>query len=226
MTSRATRISTLVLGLAVTASAIARSQIIDEGVLEIRRGTSVVGEEKFRIERVGRQGEAVIVRSTARYPPSSAAVVFAAVIELDAEGLPVAAQFDQAGPPEAKTLIRVHDRRFTVRLLSPTGEQSGDYRRPNRLVLWTYSVFAPYLVAPLPVASAVGLAFDGRQVPQIEVVDEGLVTKSFAGRTVRARSVSIRAEGDRMTLWYLENRLIRAEIPSRGLIAVRVPEGG
>ena len=109
------------------------AQVVDQGVLEIRRNDVLVAEEQFRIERTNNRQVAVTIRSTVRY--LSSRLELTALIELDADGYPVAAQFDNVGPNAERAVVTVSRRAASVRILPEVGENwVANFRRPPGLV--------------------------------------------------------------------------------------------
>lgn len=213
--ARRTLLTTIALWFLTASGGLA--QTIDQGILEIRRNDRVVAEESFRIERTNSRGIDITVNSTARYN-EGANVVLTSLIELDRDGQPVAAQFDRSGPPGEPSeiaVITVDPRRVSYRVLSPEGDNwGGNFRRPAALMFWNESQFAPYLVAPTPGTSVQAIDVAGRRVRElVEVRDEG----SEDG----ARVFSVNSEGIQIRLWYDDDRLMRLEIPSLSVVAIR-----
>ncbi len=197
------------------------AQIIDQGVLEIRRNNRIIGEETFRIERTDLRGVALTVYSTARYRDDDNTEL-TALIELDRDGQPLAAQFDNSGPPAERAVVTLDARVVSYRVLSPAGDNwGGTFRRPSGLVFWMDNQFAPYLVAPAPGTGIRGVDIVDRELHDVEISDLGEVSETVGGETVRARLVSAVADGEQIKLWYVQDRLVKVEIPALAILVVR-----
>jgi hypothetical protein len=197
------------------------AQIIDQGVLEIRRNNRIVGEETFRIERTEQRGVAVTIHSTARYRDDNNTELLA-LIELDRDGQPVAAQFDNSGPPAERAVVTLDARVVSYRILSPAGDNwGGTFRRPAGIVFWMANQFAPYLVAPVPGTGIRGVDIHDRELRDVQISDLGEVSETIRGETVQARLFSAVADGEEIKLWYVQNRLMKVEIPALSILAVR-----
>ena len=218
---RAAVTATLATLFSTGVTAAIAAQVIDQGVLEIRRNNALVGEEQFRIERTNRRQVAIIVRSTTRYP-ASARMELTALIELDADGYPIAAQFDNAGPNAARAVVTANQRAVSVQILPEVGENwVANFRRPPGLVFLSEMQFAPFLVSPIPGTEIKGVDLADREVRDVVVTEEGDVTEIVGGRPIRARLVSIASDAGQILLWYVDNRLVKAEIPSIAVSATR-----
>jgi hypothetical protein len=194
--------------------------MIDQGVLEIHRNTTLVAQETFQIERTPGRGLAVTIRSTVRYDDSRAELT--ALIELDTAGYPFAAQFDHSGPPPERAMVTLDARAVTYRILTQTGNNwEGNFRRPAGLVFWNEKLFAPYLVAPAITPGTRGIDLSGRQVRHVELIDGGTATETLGSKPTQARFVTLTSEGDRILLWYVDDRLMKVEIPAQAVSAVR-----
>jgi len=197
------------------------AQIIDQGVFEIRRNNRIIGEETFRIEGTEQRGVAVTIYSTARYRDDDNTEL-TALIELDRDGQPLAAQFDNSGPPAERAVVTLDARVVSYRILSPAGDNwGGTFRRPAGIMFWMANQFAPYLVAPVPGTGIQGIDIHDRELRDVQVSDLGEVSETIGGTTVRARLISAVADGEQIKLWYVQNQLMKVEIPAVSIVAVR-----
>ncbi len=197
------------------------AQIIDQGVFEIRRNNRIIGEETFRIEGTEQRGVAVTIYSTARYRDDDNTEL-TALIELDRDGQPLAAQFDNSGPPAERAVVTLDARFVSYRILSPAGDNwGGTFRRPAGIMFWMANQFAPYLVAPVPGTGIQGIDIHDRELRDVQVSDLGEVSETIGGTTVRARLISAVADGEQIKLWYVQNQLMKVEIPAVSIVAVR-----
>ncbi len=212
--------ATLALFSTATTAAIG-AQVIDQGVLEIRRNDALVAEEQFRIERTDRRQVAITIRSTAYYL-NGEPMELTALIELDANGYPIAAQFDNAGPNAERAVVTVDQRAASVQILPEVGENwVASFRRPPSLLFLSELQFAPFLVSPIPGTGIKGVDLAGREVRDVTVTEGGEVTEIVGGRPTRARLVTVTSDAGLIRLWYVDNRLIKAEIPSIAVSATR-----
>ena len=221
MTRNASSIAAAALLVATAGISPGTAQVIDQGVLEIRRDNRIVGEESFRIERTDLRGVAVTIHSTARYRDNSNTEL-TALLELDRDGQPLAAQFDHSGPPAERAVVTLDARSVSYRILSPAGDNwGGTFRRPPAVVFWMQNQFAPFLVAPIAGTETRGIDLVARELRDVEVSDLGEVNETIGGEVVRARLISAVADGEQIRLWYVRNQLVRVEIPSLSILAIR-----
>lgn len=221
MTRTVLSIAAAALWVTTVNSSPGAAQVIDQGVLEIRRDNRIIGEESFRIERTELRGVAVTIHSTARYRDDNNTEL-TALLELDRDGQPLAAQFDHSGPPAERAVVTLDARSVSYRVLSPTGDNwGGTFRRPPAIMFWMRNQFAPFLVAPIPGTEIRGVDIVDRELRDVVVSDLGEVSETVAGEVVRARLFSAVADGEQIRLWYVRNQLVRVEIPSLSILAMR-----
>ena len=219
-TRQAALVATLATGFSLCSTAVV-GQVIDEGVFEIRRQDALVAEEEFRVERTNRRQIAVTIRSTARYF-GDPRMELTALIELDAEGFPVDAQFDRAGATAERTMVTVSQRAVSFQVLPEVGENVVlNFRRPAGLIFLSNLQLAPFLVRPVPGPEIKGMDLTGRVVRDVTVTDGGEVAVMVGDQSVRAHLVSVSSDGGQIHLWYVDNRLVKVEVPAFALSATR-----
>ncbi|HEV8264587.1 MAG TPA: hypothetical protein VGQ06_06525 [Gemmatimonadales bacterium] len=207
---------------------------VDEGTFIVRDDTAEVARESFRLAhgRLARGGIGWTLATTIRYDRARPVVVLAPILEVSADTLPATLQYDVADPREPVRILGELGRgRFTVRFVARDTERAREFPAGGRPVVLDDSVFALYLFAawraspgPSPVTAIVprGLRRDA-----VQIQDHGLAptTLNRAATTLRHVSVS-GGPNQRVHLWLDPGgRLMKVEIPSRGVTAERAPAG-
>ncbi len=207
----------------------AQGRIIDEGVLRVRIGRAEVAREEFSITQGGsfdgRLGYRIT--ATAFYPPRRTRVVIAPAVDIGADSQPRLVEFEARTADAVRTIAQIGPGRLTIRRFWRGGENFIEYRSSSRVLVVDDSVFALYAIPPGLTPGDVLLV-----APRTEVRLEARLDNLGRGETVvDGRRYSLlhlvlTAGTDTRHLWYNDDgRLMKVEIPSRGLSAERVASG-
>jgi len=197
--------------------------VLDSGTLVISQGGSIVGRESFTL-RAGHAGEpgGYTLSSSARYATAAGQVAFSPVVEWDSDSLPQLVQFDVYGDGQSRAYVRFGPRRVSVRIVRPGGESARELPAVGRELVVDDSVFALHALQPGTALSAI-FPRTGTRVP-VRLEDRGQEQAMLRGTARTLRHLVLHLGGQERHLWYDDGgRLIRVEIPVRGLSAERAP---
>jgi hypothetical protein len=206
---------------------------IDEGTLVVRADTHEVARETFRFTERGLGASAGwTLTASIRWSDSTRSLVIAPLIQLSADTEPARLQFEVSGGPTPLRILGQPGRgRFTIRFLSPKVERARELAVEPPMVILDDSVFAPFLIAARRVrGDAVprvvsGLFVRAARRERLDITDRGPEPTSLNHDSVTLRHVVVSGPVSGVVhLWLAtDGRLMKVEIPSRGLIAERLP---
>lgn len=200
-------------------------QIVDEGALAVLRNGTLIAHEEFSVRR-GRGGasEHYTVSSTAYYPPARPVRTIAAAVSLGADSQPATAQFDVTDGARQTILMSLGARRTLVRVRSETGESAREFPGAARRLVTHDSVFALYAVLPGVSPGTVHLVSSttaSRSPARLS--DRGMEVTGVGATSRPLRHFTLDGADGARHVWLDEDgRLMKVEIPARGLVAVRV----
>lgn len=207
---------------------------LDEGTFVVREDTVEVAREAFRLSagRLAGGGSGWSLASTVRYDRTRPVVVLSPILEVGADTLPQALQYDVADPRgPVRILGQLSRGRFTVRFLARATEKAREFPANGRTVVLDDSVFAPYLfaawrAAPTPVA-VTAIVPRGARRETLLVQDLGVETTTLNRDPAALRHITVTGGANRLVhLWLgTDGRLLKVEIPSRRLSAQRLSGG-
>jgi hypothetical protein len=121
----------------------ARAQVLDEGTLEVRRASALIGREEFTLEREADGG--LSLATQARFPASRPQIHVQGRLELTPKGTVSALQIDTRRPEGVGRIVgaAVHDH-LTVRQTTSGTESSREYPRAAGAVILDDDLAAPY----------------------------------------------------------------------------------
>jgi len=197
----------------------------DAGTLVVRADTVEIAREGFRLL----EGTVWRLSSSARYDRARPVVVLAPILEVARDTQPVTIQYDVTGGREpVRVLGQLGRDRFTVRFLSGTRETARELPAAGRLVVLDDSVFAPYIFAAWragPTPSPLTAIFPrAARRETLTVHDLGTEGTMLNRDRVSLRHVTLTGGATGVVhLWLSGARLMKVEIPSRGVVAERSP---
>ena len=212
----------------VTVSPPASSQgrILDEGVLRVRIGRAEVAREEFSVT-LGGSSEGRLgyrIAATAFYPPRRTRVVIAPAVDIGADSQPRLVEFEARTADAIRTIAQIGPQRLTIRRFWLGGENFIEHPSSPRALVVDDSVFALYAIPPGLTSGDVLLIAprtDIRLAARLDNLGRG-ETVVDGTRYVLLHLV-LTAGTDTRHLWYDDDgRLMKVEIPSRGLSAERV----
>jgi hypothetical protein len=210
---------------------------LDEGMLVVRDDTIEVARESFRLVhgRLARGGGDVgwTLATTIRYDRARPVVVLSPILEVGADTLPAALQYDVADPREPVRILGAAGRgRFTVRFVARATERAREFPTGggSRAVVLDDSVFALYLfaawraTAPAPATANVIVPRSLRR-EAVQIQDHGVEPTTLNRAATTLRHVSVSGGPNQTVHVWLDagGRLMKVEIPSRRLTAERAP---
>ena len=213
---------------------------VDEGTLVVREDTAEIARETFRLTAVrsgaagaGRAAEGATrwtLATTIRYDRSRPVVVLDPIVELGPDSNPVSLEYTVADPREPLRILGQLTRgRFVVRLLGRRTERSREFPAPSPTAVVDDSVFALYLaiawqgrIRPVTVTAIVPRA--GRR-EVLTVQDLGVEPTTLNRDPASLRHITVTGGENRLVHLWLggDGRLAKVEIPSRRLVAERLP---
>lgn len=210
----------------VSTSATSQGRILDEGVLRVRIGRAEVAREEFSVTQgsssEGRFGYRIT--ATAFYPPRRTRVVIAPAVDLAADSQPRLVEFEARTTDAIRTIAQIGPRRLTIRRFWLGGENFIEHPSSPRAFVVDDSVFALYAVPPGLTPGEVLLVAprtDIRVASQLDNLGRGETVVD--GTRYLLLHLVLTAGTDTRHLWYDdEGRLMKVEIPSRGLSAERI----
>lgn len=205
---------------------------IDEGVFVVREDSLDVARESFRVSsgRLSAGGLGWTLATTIRYDRQRPVVVLSPLLEVGLDSLPLTLQYDVADPREpARILGQLGRGRFTVRVLARAAERAREFPANGHTVILDDSVFALYQVVawfagPAPV-SLTAILPRGARREVLRVQDEGLAPTTLNRDPALLRHLSVTGGANQQVdLWLAaDGRLLKVAIPTRRLVAERVP---
>ena len=213
---------------------------VDEGTLMVREDTAEIAREAFRLTaaRAGTGGRETgagadtrwKLATTIRYDRSRPVVVLDPIVELGPDSNPVSLEYTVADPREPLRILgQLTHGRFVVRLLGRRTERAREFPAVPPTVIVDDSVFALYLPVAWqgrerPVTVTAIVPRSGRR-EVLAVQDLGVESTTLNRSPASLRHVTVTGgENGLVHLWLGgDGRLARVEIPSRRLVAERVP---
>jgi hypothetical protein len=205
---------------------------IDQGTLVIRQDSVDVAHEGFRLT-AGRlsAGEAGwSLAATVRYDRVRPVLSLAPILEVDADSLPLALQYDVADPREPLRILGQLGRgRLTVRIIARSVERAREFPATGNTVVLDDSVYAFYVFAAWragAVPAAINAIFPRalrREMLTVADLGPASVTVNHAAVTLRHVTLTGGVNGV-VHLWLdTAGHLQRVEIPSRQVVVERLP---
>lgn len=217
----------LLFVMVAASPAAARAQLLDEASLLVRRGDVVLGREDFSVSRTSLSDGGVGFRLAvvASYPERRARITLRPLVELGADSLPRTVQMDVADGESRRILAEFGRRRITIRAISAEGESAREYPAAPRIMVGDDSLLALYALPPGTEPGPVRLVSPRHRThTDFQLANRGLEESVVAGQTYLMLHLVLSAGRDERHLWYHEDgRLMKVEIPSRGVTAERAP---
>jgi len=204
----------------------------DGGTLVVSEDTSEIAREAFRLSpaRIGPGASGWKLAATVRYDRHRPVIVLDPSVEIGADSLPASLEYNVADPREPLRILGQLARgRFMVRLLGRRTERAREFPAAPPVVLLDDSVFALYIPAAWqaraqPVQVTAIFPRHGRR-ELVAAQDLGVGATILNRRPASLRHVTVTGGANRLVhLWLApDGRLLKVEIPSRGLSAERAP---
>lgn len=205
---------------------------VDEGTLIVHEDTVETAREAFRLTAV-RTGAGTIrwtLATTIRYDRGRPVIVLDPIVELGPDSSPASLEYTVADPREPLRILGQLARgRFVVRLLGRRTERAREFPAPPPAALLDDSVFALYLPAAWqgraqPVSVTAIYPRTGRR-ETLMVQDLGIEPTTLNRDPASLRHITITGGENRLAHVWLstDGRLAKVQIPSRGVLAERVP---
>lgn len=215
------------------AIALQGSSIVDQGVLIVRRDTSEVARETFRLSvgRPGTGGPGWTLASTVRYDRVRPPIELAPILEIGRDSAPMALQYDVSGDSRFRILGEAGPRRFTIRVLARSAERAREYPADRPTVVLDDSVFAPYVLAAwharAEAQSLLAIIPRSLRSERLTVASHGEEVTTLRDARVTLHHVTVRGGPNQLVhVWRdAEGRLMKIEIPSRRLRIERARDG-
>ena len=206
----------------------ARAQrFLDQGVFVITRDGNEIGREEFAIRPVagGRGQGGVLAVATVHYRDRE----LKAALELTRDHVPVSYQLDvtTAGRLVQRLTGQFGRGRFSVRVVTPSGEVAREFPVPPGAVVLDDDVFDQYYVVPRANGAPEQVSIvRPRQTTLVtaEVRSLGPDTVFVAGHGIAAEHYAVILPGDdRREFWFSPSGdLLKAAIPGRQVTAIRL----
>ena len=216
---------TSLLALCLAAAPLgAQVATVDEGSFTISRGGQAVGREEFAIRSTpagaGRQyvATATVTISDQRLAPA---------LNTDSSGAPVKYQVETRTSGDAREFLsgQVGRGRFSARVQSSRGESAREYVVSDGALILDDDVFHQYFfLGRRDRAETIAVIVPRRNVQlSVRVEPRGGETVTIGGQALQARRIRLtEPNGLSRELWVdAEGRVLRVELPERGLVAVR-----
>ena len=224
---RLVRIALLGAALLGASPAEAHAQaFLDQGVFVIARDGNEIGREEFAIRPVAgtRGGGGILAVATVHYRDRE----LKAALELTGDHVPVSYQLDvtAAGRLVQRLTGQFGRGRFSIRLVTTSGEVAREFRVPQGAVVLDDDIFNQYYFVPRANGAPEQLlVVRPRQTTLVaaEVRNLGLDTVMVGGRGVAAQHYAVILPGDdRREFWFSPSGdLLKAALPGRGITATR-----
>jgi hypothetical protein len=208
------------------ARAVAQVATVDEGSFTITRGGRPAGREEFSIRRTpgGESGTTYVASATVSYDDRR----LSPALRADAGGSPIAYQVEVRVGSEVQERLtgQVGRGRFSAITKTPRGESSKEYVVSDGALILDDDVFHQYFfVAQGRRAGSVPVVIPRRNAQlTMRVEERGSEEVSIGGQRLSARRLVLRdpAGGGDREIWVDgQNRVLKVEIPSRNVVALR-----
>ena len=214
--------SALALGLAAPLSA--QVNTLDEGSFTITRGGTTIGREQFKIVSTpGAAGASFVASATVSYEDRK----LSPALRTSQTGAPLAYQIEVKVGSETQQSLRgqIGRGRFSARIQTPQGESAREYIVADGALILDEDVFHQYFFLALRGASgAVPVVVPRRNVQvTMRVALQGDDQVKIAGQSLAARHLVLSENGgEQRHIWVdSANRVLKVEIPGRGIAALR-----
>ena len=224
---RTLRLPAIALLVALPASrAAAPVATVDEGSFTITRDGRPAGREEFSIRRTpgGESGTTYVASATVSYDDRR----LSPALRADAGGSPIAYQVEVRVGSEVQERLtgQVGRGRFSALTKTPRGESSKEYVVADGALILDDDVFHQYFfVAQGRRSGSVPVVVPRRNTQlTMRVEERGADEVTIGGRRLAARHLVLRdpTGGADRDIWVdAQNRVLRVEIPSRHLVALR-----
>lgn len=207
---------------------------LDEGTFVVREDTVEVARESFRLSqgRLARGGVGWTLTTTIRYDRARPVVVLSPILEVNADTLPAALQYDVADPRQPVRILGELSRtRFTVRFVARATERAREFPATGRTIILDDSVFTLYLFAAWPAAgepvTLTAIVPRGLRREALQAQDHGLEATTVNRDPATLRHITLTGGANQTVHLWLDaaGRLMKVEIPARRLSAERQPTG-
>jgi hypothetical protein len=199
----------------------AQTTVLDEGSFTVTRAGRT-GREDFRIVRVVAGAATTLVGTGTAVNGTARAV---SVLRTDTTGTPVDFQLDgrEAGELRERVTIQATRDRLAARSQSPRGESAREYFLRPGMVIFDDEFAHGYYFLTLQGRDAVTAVLPRRnELTQLHVLSKGDDAIEIAGTRVTAHHYSVSDAGGERQLWTdTTGRVLRVEVPSLALVAVR-----
>lgn len=204
--------------------------LIDDGTLVVRLDTVVIAREAFRLTavRVAAGASGWTLATTIRYDRGRPIVVLDPIVEIGPDSAPASLEYTVVNPRGPLRIFGQLTRgRFAVRLLGRRTESAREFPAPLPAAVLDDSVFALYLpVAWQARARPVQVTAIFPRAGRREVLvaqDWGIEATRLNRDLASLRHISVTGGDSRLVHVWLgpDGRLMKVEIPSRGLDAER-----
>ncbi len=207
----------------------AQDRILDQGQFLIYRGSDIVGREEF-VVRKGRatSGSDYSIVSASFYPPHNLTPSATWGLELGPDSQPTTVRIDVNGGDRPSVFVRFERRRITVRTVTPSGESARQFPAAGRALVLDELFISGYLIPP-GLAEGTIILFRPRTSLRLVTTlkDDGMEQTSVGGRSRSLRHLKLESAAETHHIWFDDRgRLIKLEIPSDDLTAVRIPPSG
>ena len=224
---RTLRLPAIALLVALPASrAAAQVATVDEGSFTITRDGRPAGREEFSIRRTpgGESGTTYVASATVSYDDRR----LSPALRADAGGSPIAYQVEVRVGSEVQERLtgQVGRGRFSALTKTPRGESSKEYVVADGALILDDDVFNQYFFVAQGRRSGTVPVVVPRRNTQLtmRVEERGADEVTIGGRRLAARHLVLRdpTGGADRDIWVdAQNRVLRVEIPSRHLVALR-----
>jgi len=222
--ARATARAAVPLALAATAAG-AQVTIVDEGSFTILKAGQRAGTEVFVIKQTPGAERGMSLVSSATITAGERRVLPA--LQTDDRGAPLAYQIDvrMAGESRERLVGRVGRGRVSAQMHTAGGECAGEIVVSDGARLVDEDVFHHYYFLVLGNRRGVVPVIVPRQGEQItlEVVERGAEPVTIGGRALAATRLGVRLNGAHARDVWVDGagRVLKVEIPARGVVALR-----
>lgn len=224
---RTLRLPAIALLVALPASrAAAQVATVDEGSFTITRDGRPAGREEFSIRRTpgGESGTTYVASATVSYDDRR----LSPALRADAGGSPIAYQVEVRVGSEVQERLtgQVGRGRFSALTKTPRGESSKEYVVADGALILDDDVFHQYFFVAQGRRSGTVPVVVPRRNTQLtmRVEERGAEEVTIGGRRLAARHLVLRdpTGGADRDIWVdAQNRVLKVEIPSRHLVALR-----
>lgn len=198
---------------------------LDEGTFTISRNGTPVGRESFTIRssQGGTAGAVVQARATVSYDDRR----LTPVLKSDSVGSPTEYQLEVRAGANASEVLKgsIRRGRFSATMQTPRGENMKEYVVSEGALVLDEDVFHQYyFLARGNRTGSVPVVVPHRNVQVVmRIENRGSVPVSIGGKSIPARSfVLVEPGGANREIWVDgQGRVLKVEIPSRGITALR-----